>query len=131
MQDDDIRIGEILEPGDKAEQSRRERSVRRDFWGKLKRNIGRVPFAEEAVAAYYCALDPQTPGHVRGTLLAALAYFILPLDILPDFIVGLGFGDDLTVLAAAIAAVRGSMTDGHRQAARRALDDLKTSVDDT
>lgn len=129
MTENDIRIGEILEPGDEAEQSRREQSVRRKFWGKLKRNFARVPFAEDAVAAYYCALDAETPRHVRGTLLAALAYFILPLDILPDFIVGMGFGDDLTVLTAAIAAVRGSMTEAHRAAARSALAEMARQAD--
>ena len=34
----------------------RERQVRRDFWAKLKRFAGRVPFVEDLVAAYYCAL---------------------------------------------------------------------------
>jgi hypothetical protein len=34
----------------------RERKVRRDFWGKLKRSAGQVPFVEDLVAAYYCAL---------------------------------------------------------------------------
>ena len=37
----------------------RERKVRRDFWSKLKRFAGMVPFVEDLVAAYYCALDRQ------------------------------------------------------------------------
>src|SRR4029450_5055755 len=68
----------------------RERKVRRDFWSKLKRFAGMVPFVEDLVAAYYCALDPATPMRVRGMLLAALAYFILPVDLIPDMIAGLG-----------------------------------------
>src|SRR5712692_6190408 len=72
----------------------RERKVRRDFWAKLKRFAGHVPFVEDIVAAYYCALDPATPMRVRGMLLAALAYFILPFDLIPDLIAGLGFADD-------------------------------------
>ena len=55
----------------------RERKVRRDFWAKLKRFAARVPFAEDLVAAYYCALDPATPIRVRGMLLAALACLLL------------------------------------------------------
>ena len=54
-----------------------ERDVRRDFWTTLKRLAGQVPFVEDLVAAYYCALDPATPMRVRGILLAALAYFIV------------------------------------------------------
>ena len=62
---------------------------------------------------------------MRATLLAALAYFVLPLDFIPDFILGIGFGDDLAVLMAAIAAVRGNITEEHRIAARNALADRK------
>ena len=76
----------------------RERNVRRDFWAKLKRFAGQVPFVEDLVAAYYCALDPATPMRVRGMLLAALAYFILPFDLVPDMIAGLGFADDAALL---------------------------------
>ena len=53
-----------------------ERTVIRDFWTALKQFAGRLPFVEDLVAAYYCALDPATPMRVRGILLAALAYFI-------------------------------------------------------
>jgi hypothetical protein len=48
-----------------------ERDVRRDFWTTLKRLAGPLPFVEDLVAAYYCALDPATPMRVRGILLAA------------------------------------------------------------
>jgi hypothetical protein len=48
-----------------------ERKVRRDFWPMLKHLAGQLPFAEDLIAAYYCALDPETPMRVRGILLAA------------------------------------------------------------
>lgn len=101
----------------------RERRVRREFWRVARKAARAVPFMDEVVAAYFCALDPRTPTKVRATLLAALAYFVVPLDIVPDFIVGIGFGDDVTVLAAAIAMVRTHITDRHREAARKALTD--------
>ncbi len=100
----------------------RERKVRRDFWAKLRRFAGQVPFVEDLVAAYYCALDPATPMRVRGMLLAALAYFILPFDLIPDFIAGLGFADDAALLTAVVALVGAHITDTHRAAAARALD---------
>ena len=100
----------------------RERKVRRDFWAKLKRVAGMVPFVEDLVAAYYCALDPATPMRVRGMLLAALAYFILPIDIIPDMIAGLGFADDAALLTAVIGLVASHITPTHRAAAARALD---------
>lgn len=110
--------GEILPPG---AMSRDERLVRTRFWPKLRRVAGKIPFAEDLAAAVYCALDPATPARVRGVLLAAAAYFIMPADLIPDFIAGLGFTDDATVLMAAIGLVSGHIKDHHRAQARAAL----------
>ncbi len=100
----------------------RERRVRKDFWAKLRRVLGYVPFAEDAVAAYYCALDPATPMRVRAMLLAALAYFILPFDLVPDMLAGLGFADDAALLTAVLGMVAAHITPAHRAAAASALD---------
>lgn len=98
-----------------------ERRVRRDFWTKLRRYAARLPFTEDLIAAYYCATDRATPSRVRAILFAVLAYFIVPTDMIPDFVAGFGFTDDMTVLLAAIATVRGHITTAHRQQARDAL----------
>jgi uncharacterized membrane protein YkvA (DUF1232 family) len=100
----------------------REERVRRDFWAKLRRVAGQVPFVEDIVAGYYCALDPATPMRVRGMLLAAIAYFILPFDLIPDIIAGLGFADDAALITAVLALVSSHITPVHRAAAARALD---------
>lgn len=92
------------------------------FWKKLKRVLSRVPFAEDLVAAYYCAVDPETPGYVRAVLLGAVAYFVLPIDMIPDVLAGLGFTDDASVLAAAVAAVGRHLRPQHRQRAKLALE---------
>lgn len=94
------------------------------FWRKLKRSIARIPFAQDLVAAYYCALDPDTPPYVRAVLAGALAYFMLPMDVVPDFLAVLGFTDDASVLAATIAAIGRHMQPQHRTRARAALDRL-------
>lgn len=122
---DDAKIGEILRPGDDRENTRREQSVRRRFWRTLKKAAGRIPFVEELVASYYCALDRETPTRVRAILLAALFYFVLPFDLIPDFLAVFGFTDDVAVLAAALSAVRAHIKPGHYDAARRALDNDK------
>jgi uncharacterized membrane protein YkvA (DUF1232 family) len=101
-----------------------EVDVRATFWQTAKRAARQVPFMGEVVAAYYCALDSRTPLRAKGTLLAALAYFVLPADTIPDFILGLGFTDDVAVLTAAIAAVKAHVTPAHRLAARKALAEL-------
>jgi uncharacterized membrane protein YkvA (DUF1232 family) len=97
---------------------------RRRFWTKLKRVLAGIPFAEDLVAAYYCAFDPDTPAYVRAVLFGAIAYFVLPTDMVPDFLAGLGFTDDASVLAAAIAAVGGHIAPRHRVQARSALSKL-------
>nr|WP_210496625.1 YkvA family protein [Microvirga antarctica] len=103
--------------------TREERAVRRNFWAKLRRLGGRIPFAEDLVAAYYCATDPATPNRVRFILMGALAYFILPTDAIADFLPLVGFADDAAVLAAALAQVAGSITPDHRAHAKATLSD--------
>jgi len=101
--------------------ARDERIVERGFWKKLLKVAGQIPFAEELAAAYYCAMDPATPLRVKGLLFAALAYFVTPIDAIPDFVAGLGFTDDAAVLAAAVALVARHMKPNHRAQARAAL----------
>lgn len=113
--------GEVLPPEATAE---RETYVRASFWDKLKGVAAKIPFAESAVAAFYCAVDPATPARVKLTLMGALAYFILPIDVVPDFIPLLGFGDDAAVLALAIKLVGDQITPEHRARARDMLASL-------
>src|SRR5258706_12680860 len=108
-----------FEPADRLAKDRE--SVRRRFWIKLKRVVAKLPFAEDLLAAYYCAFDKQTPRHVQAALLGAIAYFILPFDFVPDMLPVLGFTDDAAFLATAIRMVAGHITPEHRDAARSAL----------
>lgn len=100
---------------------KREKKVRRDFWKKFKRVVGVIPFSRDLLAAYFCALDPNTPLRARATLLGALVYFILPIDFVPDIIAGLGFADDATVLFAAIKVVSTHVNQSHYDRADKAL----------
>ncbi len=92
--------------------------VRAGFWRKMRQTLGKVPFSEDAVAAFHCATDPATPLAIRATLFGALAYFIMPFDAIPDVLLGLGFTDDAAVLIAAFAAARSHITEAHREKAR-------------
>ena len=109
-------------------QTSNETRVARDFWPKLKKSLASVPFAEEVVESYYCAFDPATPIKVKGILLDALAYFIMPIDVIPDFILGLGFTDDMAVLYTAISLIRSHMTQAHRDRAKETLEKLKAEI---
>ena len=109
-------------PVNPAEQKQQEALVRVRFWRKAKKLAGRLPFASDLLAAYYCAMDPTTPRKVRVILMAALAYFVVPTDMIPDFIAGLGYTDDATVLMAALGTVRQHVHPRHRDQAEIALD---------
>jgi uncharacterized membrane protein YkvA (DUF1232 family) len=108
------------------DRSRRdEERVRRDFWEKAKRVAARLPFAEELLAAYYCATDHGTPVQVKAMLFAALAYFVLPFDFLPDLLPMIGFTDDMAVLLTALRLISSNLRPEHRMAAREALERLR------
>jgi len=101
-----------------------ESTLRRDFWRKLTSTAARIPFAEDLLAAYYCAFDQATPLPVKASLFGAIAYFVLPFDVIPDMLPALGFTDDAAVLAAAIKLVSDHLCPEHRQAARMRLTEL-------
>ena len=103
-------------------KARDARRVGRGFWPKLRRTVGRIPFTDDLLAAYYCATDRTTPGYVKAVLLAALAYFVVPTDLIPDFIAAFGYTDDASVLAGSIAMVRRHITPAHRDRAAAYLE---------
>lgn len=77
-----------------------------------------MPFVETAVSMYYCAMDSETPAWVKVTIFAALAYFIMPFDAIPDFIVGVGYADDGIAIAGAFGSVKYYVTAEHKRKAR-------------
>lgn len=76
-----------------------------------------MPFARDAAAAYYCAIDRDTPLRAKGIILAALAYFIMPFDAIPDMLAVVGFTDDIAVITAALAMIRAHIKMEHYDAA--------------
>ncbi|MBB4003755.1 MAG: YkvA family protein [Aurantimonas endophytica] len=125
MARDILDIDGVLQPGTDEEQARQEERVRASFFDTARRALRYVPFMEDVIAAYYCAIDPKTPSASRGVLLAALAYFVLPFDIMPDFLFGIGFTDDIAVMWAAFRAVRGNIKPEHYVKARETLGEMQ------
>ncbi len=110
---------EPIQPEDYVgtDEQRNEQVVRERFPDKARRYLNMLPLAKDVVAMYFCMLDPRTPLWVKGTAAAALAYFILPIDAIPDMLPIVGFTDDASVLAAAIAAISSHITAEHYQKA--------------
>lgn len=104
-----------------AAAARHARIVDASFWTKLLRVAGRVPFAEDLAAAWFCVADPATPGRVRGILLAALAWFVVPTAVMPEFVVVLGFTNEVAVTAIAVRMIRKHLKERHYVRARAVL----------
>lgn len=102
-----------------------EQRVAVGFWPKMRKVVARVPFAAEALSVWYCARDDETPAAAKGMMLAALAYFVLPTDVIPDFIVGLGYTDDAAVFATLLGIVGRNLKPRHREAAQRDVSRLR------
>ena len=99
--------------------------VKAGFWPKMGRVAARIPFANQAVSLYYAARDPETPMAAKGIMLGALAYFVMPIDAIPDVLAGIGFTDDAAVITAVIATLGANVRKRHRELAEKALDRLR------
>ena len=108
-----------------AVMKRNERRVDEGFWPKMRRVAAKVPFAKEALSVWYCAKDDDTPIAAKGMMLAALAYFVLPVDAIPDFIAGLGYTDDAAVFTALMAIIGRNLKPKHKLAAKRDIERLR------
>ena len=75
---------------------------------------------QKALLLFFAVRNPSTPAWARRVIYGALAYLVLPLDTLPDFIPGIGYTDDMAVIAAAVAAVAYYITPEVKQQAEQA-----------
>ncbi|MHB2165501.1 YkvA family protein [Alsobacter sp. R-9] len=101
--------------------ARDEATLGEGLFGLMRRFGSRIPFAEDALAAWYCATDPTTERRVKLILLGAIGYFVLPADLVPDILPLIGFGDDAAVIAAAVTSVARAIKPEHRERARGTL----------
>lgn len=102
-----------------------EQRVIRGFWPKMRKVAAHVPFASDALAIWYCARDEETPIAAKGMMFAALAYFVMPFDAIPDVIAGLGYTDDAAVFIAILSIVGKHLKPRHREAAKAAVKRLR------
>lgn len=95
------------------------------FWEKLKK------FAKKAGSSvvyavlllYFTLQKPAVPAKAKAIIIGALGYFILPLDLIPDIAVGVGYTDDLGALGVALFQVAMYIDDEIRQKAKEKIKD--------
>lgn len=92
----------------------------RSFWEKIAHHAKAA--GEEVVIKvlelFYALQSPDTPVWAKGIIVAALGYFISPVDAIPDVVPFAGFADDLGVVTAALATVMTSITPEVKKAAQ-------------
>lgn len=97
-----------------------------DFWSKvgrvLKKAGGKVIYY--AILLYCVLKSPSVPEKYKLMIIGALGYFILPVDLIPDFIPVTGYADDLSALIACYKMVKANVTPEIKAEAKRIYKDL-------
>jgi uncharacterized membrane protein YkvA (DUF1232 family) len=77
------------------------------FWLKLKRFAKKagIKVVYSALLLYYVLQSPKVPVKAKAIIIGALGYFISPIDFIPDIVLGVGYTDDLSILAGALVSV--------------------------
>lgn len=85
------------------------------FWDKAKKIVSKSGqyLMTQALTIYYCMIDPSTPTPVKVLFASALGYLILPADLVPDLIPGVGLLDDAGALTAAVSMSATSIKEEH------------------
>lgn len=98
-----------------------ERVLRRRLRSRLFALAASLPFAQQVIAAYFCAIDRRTPLAVKLTLLGALAGFLLPQHLVPKLLRSLVLAGDVGMLLGALQGFAAHVRPEHRQSARLVL----------
>jgi uncharacterized membrane protein YkvA (DUF1232 family) len=93
------------------------------FWKKIGRFAGKAgaKAVYYALVLFYTLSDPATPAKYKAVIAGALGYFILPIDLLPDFLPFAGMADDWAALIAAVSYVASAITASHKEKARKKM----------
>ena len=96
------------------------------FWDKIKSVAVKAGYEliNKALQLYYAMQSPSMPAKDKAIVIAVLGYFILPVDVVPDFIPGLGFADDLAALAWALKTISSNITPEVKEKAQQRCDNL-------
>ena len=94
---------------------------RSSFFRDARRTAGKVPLVRDAVASYFAMLDESTPKWAKAAILAGLAYFVCPVDAIPDALAVFGYTDDAAAIGVMLSSVRAVLKVEHYEKARNAL----------
>ena len=87
---------------------------------KIARKAG-IKMAYAVLVAFYAVQSDALSFKEKARLYGALGYFILPVDLIPDAILGMGYSDDLAALGYVLHTVSSNITPEVKQRAREKL----------
>ena len=93
---------EIIDIANSLEAKQQEELVGKDFTSKVVNVASLIPFSKDLIASYYCMMDVETPTKIKAAILLPLAYFVLPIDAVPDILPMIGYTDDAAIFMAAL-----------------------------
>ncbi|MGR5068304.1 MULTISPECIES: YkvA family protein [Vibrio] len=93
------------------------------FWRKMKNSVKKAgeEVAVMGIKSWLAMTDSSTAVRHKAILGGALAYFVLPTDMVPDVLAGVGFTDDMAALTLAANSVGSAITEQHEEQAREKL----------
>ncbi len=83
-----------------------------------------------AILLYNVLKSPQTPLQDKMFIIAPLAYFILPADIIPDFIAGMGLVDDGLAIIKSLQTISSSITIEIQEATKLQCEEIFGELDE-
>jgi len=95
---------------DEEEVQKKIEYVDENLWGKLEKSGKRISFAKDILALYSYMKDPSVKWYRKAIIVAALIYFIVPIDTIPDLTPFFGYLDDLGVIAAVLKYLGSELT---------------------
>ncbi len=97
---DELKELDELDFGGETETAEKIKYVEENLWEKLERVGKKISFAKDILALVNYMRDPYVSWHRKAIVVAALVYFISPIDTIPDIVPLVGYLDDLGVITA-------------------------------
>lgn len=94
-----------------------------EMWNKIKNSAQKagIKVIYAALLLYYASTDKSISILNKTKIYGALGYFILPIDLLPDFTPILGYTDDMTALLCCLKAIWVNLTPEIKEIAKNKL----------
>ncbi|MFP4469204.1 MAG: YkvA family protein [Bacteroidales bacterium] len=101
------------------------------FWAKIRRYSRKagLQVVYAALLLYFLMQSRTVPMRAKAGIMAALGYFVLPTDLIPDVVIAFGFTDDIAVLLYALSQVSDHITPEVKEKARVKLTQWFENID--